>query len=162
MIRIIINSHTVRKEFSNTGGLVPRDGLSSVGNAIKRHSGNNGICIVFLWPICLTFQWSSQSQSMFCLLFSFIHSHWPLSHHCFASGLSSDLQTLYLLVIELGWLQSPNSPVDLSLPSPNLALLHFVSQDSKAFHRLVTFKGLPCWVSKGGKKPGLSVEGDMR
>lgn len=75
MIRIIINSHTVRKEFSNTGGLVPRDGLSSVGNAIKRHSGNNGMCIVFLRPICLTFQWSSQSQSMFCLLFSFIHSH---------------------------------------------------------------------------------------
>ena len=73
---IIINCHTVNwKEFSNTGTMALKDGLISVGKAIKRYSENDGICIVFLRPICLTFLWDSQSQSMFCLLSPFTHSH---------------------------------------------------------------------------------------
>lgn len=166
MIIIIINCHTVSwKELSNAGAMALKDGLSWVGKAIKRYSENDGICIVFLRPICLTFLWDSQSQSMFCLLCPFIHSHWPLSHPCFASGLSSDLQTLYLLVIELRWLRSPNSQMDLSFSPQTWPFSTLWARTQRHFTALSLSKDSPAEFQKGEKKASkqiLSVEGDLR
>lgn len=78
-------------------------------------------------------------------------------------GLASELQTgVSCCCLNLDGSDSPSPKQNLWSPAPPPpGPPQSVSTDSKAFHRLVAFKGLPCWVVKEKWEDVLSVEGDV-
>lgn len=79
----------------------------------------------------------------------------------FVWGLSSELRHVYSTADWTWRAPIPQVPNELMIFPPNLALPQSVSKDSKAFHRRVTFKGLPCWDAQEKWEEALSVEGDV-